>query len=463
MCYSCSNISCGKGGIIMANYGIIRMQKFQMSDVQGIQKHNQRQGKSKTNPDIIESKTHLNFDLVNEEKIKYEQTIKDKISERVQRKTRANSVVLSEFLVTASPDYMQSLSDQEQKKYFTSSLEFVKKQYGAENVLYAVVHQDEANPHMHVGIVPITKDNRLSAKDIFNGKQVMIKLQDNYHEHMVEQGFDLERGESKAETLREHVNVHELKKNTEKELERLQENVKGLVKAVEMSKSVDEIEFEEKKNLIGSFKGSKTVKLASDDFGRIKLLAKNSEVLKTDVKGLKNEIKELKDQNIAFKNQNKQIKKEKQKLINKNIELEKHYQSQNQQLVSENESLKKENKNLKYLINYLQYTLKHLKRLSEEYLKVEVERISEYVGKVRMLALGEVFGDKSVTKEKVMNYVPKDEHKGALKYVDFFKERQESQQKVAEQQTKYEEQQQPMEKEKPLKRDPVRDDFERGR
>ncbi|WP_434780990.1 plasmid recombination protein [Bacillus subtilis] len=28
---------------------------------------------------------------------------------------------------------------------------------------------DEATPHMHVGIVPITEDGRLSAKDFFNG------------------------------------------------------------------------------------------------------------------------------------------------------------------------------------------------------------------------------------------------------------------------------------------------------
>ena len=36
----------------MAQYAIIRMEKFQVSDVQGIQKHNQRQGKSKSNFDI---------------------------------------------------------------------------------------------------------------------------------------------------------------------------------------------------------------------------------------------------------------------------------------------------------------------------------------------------------------------------------------------------------------------------
>ncbi len=60
-------------------------------------------------------------------------------------------------------------------------------------MLYATVHMDEATPHMHVGIVPITEDGRLSAKDFFNGKLKMKAIQDDFHRHMVKSGFDLER------------------------------------------------------------------------------------------------------------------------------------------------------------------------------------------------------------------------------------------------------------------------------
>ena len=104
----------------MAQYAIIRMEKFQISDVQGIQKHNQRQGKSKSksNLDIDYERSHLNYDLLNDQNLQYERTIKAEIGERVKRKPRANSVVLSEFLVTASPEYMKSLSAEEQKRYF---------------------------------------------------------------------------------------------------------------------------------------------------------------------------------------------------------------------------------------------------------------------------------------------------------------------------------------------------------
>ncbi|HDR4351292.1 MobV family relaxase [Bacillus cereus group sp. BfR-BA-01427] len=178
----------------MNKFAIIHMQKFQISDVQGIQKHNQRQGKSKSNLDIDYSKSEQNYDLLNQQKIRYESTIKQEIGERVKRKPRANSVVLSEFVVTASPDYMHSLSVEEQKRYFESSLDFIQKRYGKQNTLYAMVHMDEATPHMHIGVMPITEDNRLSAKDMFTRKE-LISLQQDFPMEMREKGFDVERGE----------------------------------------------------------------------------------------------------------------------------------------------------------------------------------------------------------------------------------------------------------------------------
>ncbi|MEW4236948.1 MobV family relaxase [Bacillus thuringiensis] len=199
----------------MNKFAIIHMQKFQISDVQGIQKHNQRQGKSKSNLDIDYSKSEQNYDLLNQQKIRYESTIKQEISERVKRKPRANSVVLSEFVVTASPDYMHSLSLEEQKRYFESSLAFIQKRYGQQNTLYAMVHMDEATPHMHIGVMPITEDNRLSAKDMFTRKE-LISLQQDFPLEMQEKGFDVERGEGSE---KKHLSPQAFKEKQDLEVE----------------------------------------------------------------------------------------------------------------------------------------------------------------------------------------------------------------------------------------------------
>ncbi|WP_239662125.1 MobV family relaxase, partial [Bacillus cereus] len=196
-------------------FAIIHMQKFQISDVQGIQKHNQRQGKSKSNLDIDYSKSEQNYDLLNQQKIRYESTIKQEISERVKRKPRANSVVLSEFVVTASPDYMHSLSLEEQKRYFESSLDFIQKRYGKQNTLYAMVHMDEATPHMHIGVMPITEDNRLSAKDMFTRKE-LISLQQDFPLEMREKGFDVDRGEGSE---KKHLSPQAFKEKQDLEVE----------------------------------------------------------------------------------------------------------------------------------------------------------------------------------------------------------------------------------------------------
>ncbi|WP_242267291.1 MobV family relaxase [Bacillus cereus group sp. BfR-BA-01518] len=211
----------------MAKFAIIHMQKFQISDVQGIQKHNQRQGKSKSNLDIDYSKSEQNYDLLNDQNLKYESVIKQEIGKRVKRKLRANSVVLSEFVVTASPDYMNSLIPEEQKRYFENSLEFIQERYGKHNTLYAMVHMDEATPHMHIGVMPITEDNRLSAKDIFTKKE-LVSLQQDFPLKMRENGFDVERGEGSE---RKHLSPQAFKEkqDLEQEVEQL-ERVKTHVK-----------------------------------------------------------------------------------------------------------------------------------------------------------------------------------------------------------------------------------------
>ncbi|GAB5813366.1 hypothetical protein JMUB7546_26930 [Staphylococcus aureus] len=40
-------------------------------------------------------------------------------------------------------------------------------------LLYATVHMDEITPHMHYGVIPITKDGRLSAKEVVGNKKAL--------------------------------------------------------------------------------------------------------------------------------------------------------------------------------------------------------------------------------------------------------------------------------------------------
>ncbi len=207
----------------MAKYGIIRMQKFHKDAILGIQKHNQREGENSKNKDIDSTRTMLNYDFVNEDKIKYHEEIKKMTATRVKRKIRNDAVLVAEFFVSASPEYMHAMSQDEQRKYFEASLDHIAGKYGQQNILYAVVHNDEATPHMHVGFVPITEDRRLAAKEFFHGKTKIRRIQDDFHNYMNKRGYDIERGEPSE---LQHKSVHEFKKQErEKELKHLQQLV----------------------------------------------------------------------------------------------------------------------------------------------------------------------------------------------------------------------------------------------
>ncbi|MFK7682054.1 MobV family relaxase [Priestia megaterium] len=207
----------------MAKYGIIRMQKFHKDAILGIQKHNQREGENSKNKDIDSTRTMLNYDLVNEDKIKYHEGIKKMTATRVKRKIRNDAVLVAEFFVSASQEYMHAMSLDEQRKYFEASLDHIAGKYGQQNILYAVVHNDEATPHMHVGFVPITDDRRLAAKDYFHGKTKIRRIQDDFHNYMNKRGYDIERGEPSE---LQHKSVHEFKKQErQKELNNLEQQL----------------------------------------------------------------------------------------------------------------------------------------------------------------------------------------------------------------------------------------------
>lgn len=207
----------------MAKYGIIRMQKFHKDAILGIQKHNQREGENSKNKDIDSTRTMLNYDFVNEDKIKYHEEIKKMTATRVKRKIRNDAVLVAEFFVSASSEYMNAMSPDEQRKYFEASLDHIAGKYGQQNILYAVVHNDESTPHMHVGFVPITDDRRLAAKEYFHGKTKIRRIQDDFHNYMNKRGYDIERGEPSE---LQHRSVHEFKKQErEKELKHLQQLV----------------------------------------------------------------------------------------------------------------------------------------------------------------------------------------------------------------------------------------------
>ena len=221
------------------SYAVVHMQKIKSPALKGIQFHHQRERDSKTNPDIDEERTNENYDLVNGENIDFNVRVKEIIESQKTgtRKTRKDAVLVNELLVTSDREFFERLDPAEQKRFFEKSYDLLSERYGKQNIAYAMIHNDEKTPHMHLGVVPM-RDGRLQGKNVFN-RQELRWIQDNFPKHMQELGFDLERGEKGSN--REHIEMAQFKKQTlEKEINFLEKDL--IVKKDELSAYSNEVD-----------------------------------------------------------------------------------------------------------------------------------------------------------------------------------------------------------------------------
>jgi hypothetical protein len=179
-----------------------RMKKGNMS---GIEAHNKRLYKNHSNADIDTSKSYLNYDLVtcSGSYLDAYQAEMDK-HYTGKKAPRKDAVLCNEWIFSATSEFFDMPEDEE-KRFFESCLEFMKTRYG--HVIYATVHKDETTPHMHLGMIPLTSDGRLSNKSIFTRTELK-NLHTALYEHLTQDGFALEKPQASD---KKHLSVMDFK------------------------------------------------------------------------------------------------------------------------------------------------------------------------------------------------------------------------------------------------------------
>src|SRR5699024_3643484 len=127
------------------SYAVCRMQKVKSAGLKGMQFHNQRERKSRTNDDIDQERTRENYDLKNDKKIDNKKLVKEIIKQKKtgKKKTRKNVFLENDLLVTSDQDFFEQLDPGEQKRFFEESYKLFSERYGKQNIAYATVHNDE--------------------------------------------------------------------------------------------------------------------------------------------------------------------------------------------------------------------------------------------------------------------------------------------------------------------------------
>lgn len=384
------------------SYGIVRIQKFTKGSVKGIEIHDRREKltdeTSHTNPDIDWDRSHLNYDLHPDQNQNFYQAVKNRINQLdLSRAVRKDAIVMAQVLVTSDHDFFECLTYDEQKKFFEDSYLFLADRYGLENIISATVHLDEKTPHMHINMVPVTDDGRLSAKSVFT-RASLINLQDQFHEQ-IGQGFGLDRGERGGK--KKHLSVIDYKIATAAgELEQTEQSLEFGKKLVKEERTeLDQLRAENQTLKSENQRMSEEIEILNTAFDqgaeKYKVLLSRGDNLYQEQEKLKAENSRLKAQNADIDAQIREKVSEANKIINQAKRLESESEGQKllishlaDQIRENSEKLNKVKVELSDAQNIVSEALKQekLAQFRLEHLKADEKRIN---GKIRDLEYAE--------------------------------------------------------------------------
>jgi hypothetical protein len=183
-------------------YAILRTQKLKSSvAVRRSMKHAFReQDTPNADPSQLLENTHIGAHSVDEGMAAFNAALPDKY--------RKNAVLAIEYLITASPEAMNGKTREQQDRYFTESLDWLRGKFGDDQVIYAGIHRDEKTPHMYAYVVPRDPDTgRLNCRRWLGGAKALSEMQTDFADR-VGRKHGLERGIEGSKAKHQRVSQH---------------------------------------------------------------------------------------------------------------------------------------------------------------------------------------------------------------------------------------------------------------
>ena len=217
-------------------YAIIRAEKHTSNaSISGMEKHIDRTMLvPNANPELAHyNKMHIGSDGGSVEFI--DKRINQLKNDHNQRITKA-SVKAIEYMMTASPEAFGATVTKDNKimapklkgkrwtEFIRNSKKFLIDKHGKENIVKFTIHMDETTPHIHAMVVPVTRDNRLSAKEFLGGTEKLRQLQTDFAKVMEPLG--LKRGEKGSKA--KHESIRDYYKRIEIAESQIKQEDKGL-------------------------------------------------------------------------------------------------------------------------------------------------------------------------------------------------------------------------------------------
>lgn len=206
------------------------------------------------------TRDHLNFEVARGgivQKIDKTRTVGQKIADRLNAcgikdpnvgRSNPNIRVCAKFIFGGSREQMHRLAFGDQQvdlnkgadnsrivrkpeieEWAKDIYRFACKEWGEDNIMGFYVHLDETNPHIHCTVLPITKDNKLSFKQVFSGttkwdyRDRMLAFHDRLA--VYNRKWGLGRGTNIYETGARHRSTEEYRRDLSRECTALERQV----------------------------------------------------------------------------------------------------------------------------------------------------------------------------------------------------------------------------------------------
>ena len=232
------------------NHQELRFRGIKLKDLGAMQSYLTEHAKK--NPDVDLSLSYMNHAIENLSPEELESRVTDRIAQlHLKKRPRFDSIGIEDILVSPSEEFMDNVELCFREQYFQDSLHFFQSRYGKENIMYCQCHMDESEPHIHVGIVPITSEGQLSATKLFTYQESKL-LASEFHKDVAEE-YTLKCAEH---YLNEYLEAHGAKvdqltlklkilSNNIGDAEEKQKELDRILKTVKTFVSEDNIEYSE--------------------------------------------------------------------------------------------------------------------------------------------------------------------------------------------------------------------------
>lgn len=191
------------------------VEKHNKQQISAIENHNLRHHKNYSNENIDKLKS---FENITDQKnnLSVLENIDKKIAEDYsgKRAPRKDAIFEVQHTFNFGGDEWTNLPKNKQEEVIKSAISFITSSIAGENnVLGTYMHFDETSPHAHLSTIPLTKDGRLSAKELYSRNTLqksqnglLSYLKDTYPELHFER---LEDGESRDKNVKKALEFNE--------------------------------------------------------------------------------------------------------------------------------------------------------------------------------------------------------------------------------------------------------------